>query len=84
MYILRENFILTALGIVIGMFMGKILHGFVTATAEADNMMFSPEIYASSYVYSIILTLLFSFIVMLLMHRKLKKVNMIDALKSNE
>ena len=74
MYILRENFILTALGIIIGMFMGKILHGFVITTAEADNMMLSP----------IILTIVFSLIVMFMMHRKLKKINMIDALKSNE
>lgn len=84
MYILRENFILTALGIIIGMFMGKILHGFVITTAEADNMMLSPSIYATSFIYSIILTIVFSLIVMFMMHRKLKKVNMIDALKSNE
>ena len=84
MYILRENFILTALGIIIGMFMGKILHGFVITTAEADNMMLSPSIYAASFIYSIILTIVFSLIVMFMMHRKLKKVNMIDALKSNE
>ena len=84
MYILRENFILTALGIIIGMFMGKILHGFVITTAEADNMMLSPSIYATSFIYSIILTIVFSLIVMFMMHRKLKKINMIDALKSNE
>ena len=84
MYILRENFILTALGIIIGMFMGKILHGFVITTAEADNMMLSHSIYAASFIYSIILTIVFSLIVMFMMHRKLKKVNMIDALKSNE
>ena len=84
MYILRENFILTALGIIIGMFMGKILHGFVITTAEADNMMLSPSIYAASFIYSIILTIVFSLIVMFMMHRKLKKINMIDALKSNE
>ena len=83
-YILRENFILTGLGILVGIGMGKILHGFVIATAEADNMMFSPHIYVSSFIYAIILTLIFSVIVMLMMHNKLKKVNMIDALKSNE
>ena len=76
MYILRENFILTALGIIIGMFMGKILHGFVITTAEADNMMLSPSIYAASFIYSIILTIVFSLIVMFMMHRKLKKINM--------
>lgn len=84
MYILRENSILTALGIFVGMFMGKVLHMFVLNTAESDNMMMSPYIYPRSFIYSIMLTLLFSIIVMVMMHRKLKKVNMIDALKSNE
>ncbi|WP_302623829.1 ABC transporter permease, partial [uncultured Clostridium sp.] len=84
MYILRENFILTALGIIIGVFMGKILHGFVITTAEADNMMLSPNIYIMSFIYSVILTIVFSLIVMFMMHRKLRKINMIDALKSNE
>ena len=47
-------------------------------------MMLSPSIYATSFIYSIILTIVFSLIVMFMMHRKLKKINMIDALKSNE
>ncbi|MGL4914359.1 MAG: ABC transporter permease, partial [Romboutsia sp.] len=84
MYILRENSILTALGIFAGMFMGKVLHMFVLQTAEQDNMMFSPYIYPRSFVFAIVLTLVFSLIVMVMMHRKLKKVDMIDALKSNE
>ena len=46
--------------------------------------MLSPSIYAASFIYSIILTIVFSLIVMFMMHRKLKKINMIDALKSNE
>lgn len=84
MYIFRENFILTVLGIVMGTFLGKILHSFVLNTAESDSMMMSPNIFISSYIYAILLTILFSTLVMVMMHRKLKKVNMIDALKSNE
>jgi putative ABC transport system permease protein len=84
MYILRENSILTIFGIFAGVFMGKILHIFVSKTAEQDNMMFSPNIYPRSFIYAIALTLLFSSIVMIMMHRKLKKIDMIDALKSNE
>ena len=84
MYIVRENVILTFLGIAVGIVLGKVLHGFVSHTAEADNMMMSPNIFLASYVYSIVLTIVFSMVVMLLMHRKLKKVDMIDALKSTE
>ena len=84
MYILRENVILTLLGIFVGSFMGKILYTFIIKTAELDTMMMMPNIYMTSYMYSALITILFSLIVMIMMHLKLKKVNMIDALKSNE
>ena len=84
MYILRENVILTLLGIFVGSFMGKILYTFIIKTAELDTMMMMPNIYMTSYMYSALITVLFSLIVMIMMHLKLKKVNMIDALKSNE
>lgn len=84
MYVYRENNILTILGIVVGCFVGKLLHTFVLSTAEVDMLMFSPTIHKMSYVYSALLTLFFSFVVMLVMHRKLRKVDMIEALKSTE
>lgn len=83
-YIYRENIVLTFLGILIGCLFGKLLHGFVLQTAEVDMVMFSPQIHWLSYIYSALITLLFSIIVMFFMHRKLKKVDMIEALKSNE
>ena len=84
MYILRENMILTLLGILAGSFMGRILYIFIINTAETDIMMMFPDIYISSYIYSGLITLLFSLLVMIMMHIKLKSVNMIDALKSVE
>ena len=82
MYIFRENLILTVLGILGGCFLGNWLHAYILQTAETNALMFSPEIHWQSYVYSALLTLAFSLLVMLLMHRKLKRVNMLDALKS--
>ena len=82
MYVFRENIILTLLGILVGSFMGKILYNFIINTAETDTMMMIPDVYMSSYITSGLLTLLFAFLVMIMMHIKLKKVNMIDALKS--
>lgn len=84
MYILRENVILTLLGVIAGSFLGKILHTFIIYTAETDTMMMYPNISIVSYILSASITILFSIIVMVIMHIKLKKVNMIDALKSNE
>lgn len=84
MYIYRENIILTFLGIITGMFLGIWLHGFVMQTAEMDSMMFSRNIEWISFGYAAVLTLVFSGIVMISMHFKLKHVDMIEALKSVE
>lgn len=84
MYIYRENMILTVLGIGAGLLLGLSLHGFVLQTAEVDMMMFSRKITALSYIYATLLTLVFSTVVMVSMHYKLKHIDMIEALKSVE
>lgn len=84
MYIVRENVILTLLGIVTGSFLGNLLHTFIIYTAETDTMMMYPDVSILSHILSAAITIFFSTIVMMIMHAKLKKVNMIDALKSNE
>ncbi|GEN57696.1 ABC transporter permease [Halolactibacillus alkaliphilus] len=84
MYIYRENIILTIMGIVVGGLFGRLLHIFILDTASMDNMMFNPSLSWTSYVYAAILTMIFSTMVMVMMHQKLKHVDMIEALKSNE
>ncbi|MHC5227433.1 FtsX-like permease family protein [Enterococcus sp. LJL99] len=84
MYVYRENITLTLIGIIIGCFFGKIVHGYVLQTVEVDMLMFSPTINWLSYLYAAAITFIFSLLVMLIIHRKLKKVDMIEALKSNE
>jgi putative ABC transport system permease protein len=84
LYIYRENMLLSLLGIVAGSGLGIILHSFVLNTAELDATMFAPIIKWPSYVYAALLTLLFSGIVMAFMHIKLKRIHMIEALKSVE
>ena len=76
--------ILTFIGIIVGCFFGKILHQYILATVEVDLIMFSPIIHWPSYLYSAVITMCFTLFVMVIMHRKLKKINMIEALKSNE
>ncbi|KAF1305266.1 FtsX-like permease family protein [Candidatus Enterococcus willemsii] len=84
MYIYRENILLTILGILVGLFTGQILHGYVLQTVEMDMIMFSPRIHMSSYFYASLITIVFTVVVGIVMYLKLKKVDMIEALKSNE
>ncbi|MBC1986588.1 FtsX-like permease family protein [Listeria sp. FSL L7-0478] len=84
MYVYRENIILTLMGIVTGFVLGFFLHRFIITTAEVDQMMFSPTISWTSYLFSGILTLVFATVVMVVMHIKLKRIDMIEALKSVE
>ena len=83
-YIFRENIILTLMGIAAGLFGGIFFAEFVITTAEVDIVMFGRDIYPMSFVLAGAITLLFSIIVALYMHRHLKKVDMIEALKSVE
>ncbi len=83
-YIFRENFILTLMGIAVGLFGGTFLSNFIIQTAEIDMVMFGREIKPSSYILAGVITVVFSLIVTLYMHRHLKKVDMIEALKSVE
>ncbi|HDM9344139.1 TPA: FtsX-like permease family protein [Listeria monocytogenes] len=84
MYVYRENIILTLMGIAAGFILGFFLHRFIITTAEVDQMMFSPAISWTSYLFSGILTLVFATVVMVVMHIKLKRIDMIEALKSVE
>lgn len=83
-YIFRENLILTLMGIGAGLFGGVFLSQFIIQTTEIDMVMFGRDITPFSYIISGIITLGFSIIVTLYMHRHLKKVDMIEALKSVE
>lgn len=83
-YIFRENILLTLMGIGVGLIGGIFLAEFVITTAEVDLVMFGRDIYPMSFLLSGVITLVFSIIVALYMHRHLKKVDMIEALKSVE
>lgn len=83
-YIFRENILLTLLGAGVGMVLGAFLATFVITTAEVDLVMFGRNIYAKSYILAGLFTMAFSVLVTLVMHKKLKDVDMIEALKSVE
>jgi len=83
-YVFRENIILTLIGIAIGLFIGKYLASYVIGTAEVDMVMFGRQIYPLSFIIASILTLAFSWFVNIVMFRKLRKINMVEALKTFE
>ncbi|MGG5371489.1 FtsX-like permease family protein [Enterococcus sp. AZ196] len=83
-YVFRENFVFTILGILFGYGLGVILTKFILDQASMETITFPLVIRSGSYLLSGGLTILFSVIVMLATHFRLRHINMIDALKSNE
>ena len=81
-YIYRENIFLTLFGIVLGEVLGVFLHRFIMVTVEMDNMMFGRNIDFPSFIFSAILTIIFAILVNSVMYYKLKKVKMVESLKS--
>lgn len=84
MYVYRENILLTFFGAVFGIILGKILHRFIIVTVEVESVMFGRNIDLSSFIYGFLLTFAFSFLVNAAMYFKLKKINMVESLKSVE
>lgn len=84
MYLLRENVVLTILGIGLGLVLGIFLHRFVIVTAELDLIMFGRQIRVWSYVFSGALTIAFAAVIHWIMHFMLRKIDMVESLKSVE
>lgn len=84
MYVYRENFVLTLIGTVLGIFMGILLHRFVMTTVETDMEMFGRELSPWSILIGAVLTILFAVLVNFAMYRKIKKIDMVESLKSVE
>lgn len=83
-YIFKESTLSCIIGIIIGLFLGIPLDRFVISSAEVDAVMFAPGINLLSFVYAGILTFVFNMIVNFAVHFKLKKIDMVESLKSVE
>lgn len=84
LYIVRENIILNIFGIIVGCLIGKFFHQYLMNTISVDFVQFYNDILPSSYVYGVILTIVFAVIVNIFLNRTLKKINMVESLKSVE
>ena len=76
--------ILTFFGVALGMLMGKALHQWLILTVEIDLLMFGRVLQWKSYAWAVALTVVFSLLVNLAAHRKLKKLDMVESLKTVE
>ena len=83
-YVYRENIILTFIGILFGFVIGNFLHRFIVVTVEVNAAMFGRVIHPMSYVYGALWTVGFSMLINWIMHFKLKKIDMVESLKSVE
>ena len=83
-YVFRENILLTLIGVAAGAVLGIFLHRYVITTVEVDAVMFGRNIRPLSFLYSALFTCGFSAIVNVVMHFKLKKIDMVESLKSVE
>ena len=83
-YIYRENIVLTIVGAIVGLLLGSVFTRFIVETIQMDMVMFSKENNPMSFVWGFALTAVFSAIVNIIMYRKMKKIDMVESLKSVE
>lgn len=83
-YIFRETDALSFIGSAAGLIAGIWLHSFVVRTVEVDQVMFGRSIYPLSFVFALAISLLFTFIVDLIMRKQIRSVDMVEAMKSND
>ena len=83
-YIFREIDLLSLIGSLVGLVVGIPLHQFIIRTVEMDQMMFIRSIAPRSFVFSVALTMLFNFVVCLLMRRHVRQISMVESMKAPE
>lgn len=83
-YVFRESMIMTVIGAIIGLGIGKILHMFIMNEIKVEMVTFKSQIFAWSYIVAFIITVLCTVIVSLMLKKKIERINMTESLKSVE
>lgn len=83
-YVNKETLILTSLGIILGMPLGKILGAFIMSVLNMPSIYFYTTLNAISYLYAAVISIIFAFMVNVMTDRSLDKINPVEALKSVE
>ena len=77
-YIIKENFIITIIGIMFGVIIGKPFINYIVSSIEMDIIKFLNYISIVSYIKTSIFMLLFAFIVSIIIHFTLQKIEMMS------
>ena len=80
-YVYRENIVITAIGILVGLGLGKILHTFIMNQLQVDFVSFKQQVFPLSYFIAIIVTFLLTIIVNRILRGKIDNINMAESLK---
>ncbi|MFI3140789.1 MAG: FtsX-like permease family protein [Clostridia bacterium] len=83
-YIFKENTLLTIIGTAVGLVIGIFLNNAVVSIAQIDLVMYGKDINTSSFLFSILLSFVFAFLVNIALHKKLQQIDMVESLKSVE
>ncbi|GMO53490.1 MAG: hypothetical protein Ta2G_11550 [Termitinemataceae bacterium] len=83
-YIFREIGVLSLFGAVLGLLLGIPLHKFIIHVAGNPDLMFGKTISISSFIFSFIITLVFSVLVDIILLKKIITIKMSESLKSVE
>ena len=83
-YVFRENIFLTAIAAVVGIPLGKWLLDFVVSNINVNMIFFVSRITWQNYIWAVVMTFIFAFVVNLAMQPRLRKVSMTESLKSIE
>ena len=84
MYIYRETILLTVIGILVGFGFGDALYRYIIAIVPPDDVMFNPALGAKAFVIPVIVITVITFVLGLMMNRRLKNVDLLESLKSVE
>ena len=84
LYVARESIILEIICILAGFGLGNLLTGYVIRQAETNNVIFPLTIKPFAYLVAVLLMVIFNLVVVYITHRKLQKIDMVAALKSND
>lgn len=82
LYVFRENMVLTGIGALTGLVLGRFLHAFVMNQINIDMIAFDIRVSPVSYLLSVALTFVFAWAVNLVMSVKIDRINMAESLKS--
>ena len=83
-YVFRENIILSVMGAAVGLVLGKLLHAFIMHEIVVDMITFDVRVTVLSYSIAFVLTIVFTFIIDLLMGKRLDEISMTESLKAVE